>query len=59
MGVALAAIRKFIADEDSPTAVEYVLVGMLISVAIVSGASALGQSTKDAILDVANKMANL
>lgn len=37
-------IRRFIWDEGAATAIEYAMIGVLISVAIVAGARAIGQS---------------
>jgi pilus assembly protein Flp/PilA len=41
-----AAIRRFAGDESGATAIEYGLIGALVSVAIIVGAGALGSNLK-------------
>jgi pilus assembly protein Flp/PilA len=41
-----AAIRRFACDESGATAIEYGLIGALVSVAIIVGAGALGSNLK-------------
>ncbi len=38
------AIRRFLRDEEGAAAIEYVLIGGLVALAIVAGATALGGS---------------
>jgi pilus assembly protein Flp/PilA len=41
-----SAIARFISDQSGATAIEYGLIGALVSVAIVVGAGALGSNLK-------------
>jgi pilus assembly protein Flp/PilA len=49
--------KKFLADESGATAIEYVIVASLIAVALVGGATALGNSVDDKLNDVATSVA--
>jgi pilus assembly protein Flp/PilA len=51
-----AAIRRFAGDESGATAIEYGLIGALVSVAIIVGAGALGTSVKLMFNAVAEKV---
>ncbi len=37
-------MKNFLADESGATAIEYAMIAMLLSLAIIAGATALGQS---------------
>ena len=50
----IRAIHRFIADESSPTAVEYAVLIALIAVVIVVGARTMGNETKDVFEDLAD-----
>jgi len=50
------AVKKFWADEDGATAIEYGLLASLISLGIVLGASALGIKLNDLFQGVADKL---
>ena len=40
-------LRQFLSDNKGATAIEYALIGMLISVGIIVGATNVGSSTND------------
>lgn len=40
----MITLRKFLADEHGGTAIEYSLIGGLVSIAIISGLSAIGST---------------
>jgi len=40
----MSLIKQFLRDEQATTAIEYALIGALVSVAIVAGARAIGTS---------------
>lgn len=46
-------IKNFVADESGATAIEYGLIAALIAVAMIAGATQLGQSIDDKFGDVA------
>lgn len=46
-------VNRFIKDESGATAIEYGLIAALIAVALIGGASALGDSINDKFGDVA------
>ena len=49
----LARLRR---DEDGATAIEYGLIAALISVALIAGASTLGESLDEAFTSISGKM---
>ncbi len=49
-------IRKFLASEDGPTAVEYAVMLALIIIACVGAVELLGGNTSDSFADTAAKM---
>lgn len=50
----MKAIKKFLADEQGATAVEYGLFVALIAAVIILAVTALGTSTRDKLQTVAN-----
>jgi pilus assembly protein Flp/PilA len=46
-------IREFVLDEEGVTAIEYVLIASLISIAIIAGAAALGTSLNSTFQSIA------
>ena len=48
--------KKFLADESGATAIEYGLIGALISVAIILGAGALGTAIEQKFTYVSNSV---
>ena len=48
-------VARFVKDQSGATAIEYALIGSLISIAIVIGATALGSKLNDAFNMVAGK----
>jgi pilus assembly protein Flp/PilA len=51
-------IQQFISDESGATAVEYGLLAALIAVAMIAGATQLGESVDDKFSDVATTLDN-
>lgn len=51
-----AIFARFMKDESGATAIEYGLIAALISVALIAGASALGNKLNDQFHGLANKM---
>lgn len=49
-------IKNFVADESGATAIEYGLIAALIAVAMIAGATQLGQSIDDKFSDVADTL---
>lgn len=49
---------RFIKDESGATAIEYGLIAALISVALIAGASTLGNSLNDTFGALGNKLDN-
>ncbi|MFK5979593.1 MAG: Flp family type IVb pilin [Rhizobiaceae bacterium] len=49
-------VARFLKNESGATAIEYGLIAALISVAIIGGASAVGNGVGDAFNDVANSL---
>ena len=49
-------MSKFIKDESGATAIEYGLIAALIAVALISGASALGNKLNDNFDELGNKL---
>jgi pilus assembly protein Flp/PilA len=47
---------RFIKDESGATAIEYGLIAALISVAIIAGASTLGNTLNTAFVNISNKV---
>ncbi len=48
---------RFREDESGATAIEYGLIAALISVAIIAGASTLGNTLNNAFVNISNKVA--
>ena len=51
-------VTRFIKDESGATAIEYGLIAALISVALIAGASALGNGVNEKFQDVSNALNN-
>ena len=51
--------KNFVADESGATAIEYGLIAALIAVAMIGGASMLGNQIDDKFNDVATTMGNV
>lgn len=49
-------IKNFVADESGATAIEYGLIAALIAVAMIAGATQLGESIDDKFSDVADAL---
>ena len=49
-------MSKFIKDESGATAIEYGLIAALIAVALISGATALGNKLNDNFEELGNKL---
>ena len=49
-------IKNFVNDESGATAIEYGLIAALIAVAMIAGATALGESINDKFADVSSEM---
>jgi len=49
-------VTRFIEDESGATAIEYGLIAALISVALIAGASALGNGVNNKFQDVSNAL---
>ena len=49
-------VTRFIKDESGATAIEYGLIAALISVALIAGASALGNGINNKFTDVSNAL---
>ena len=49
-------IKNFVNDESGATAIEYGLIAALIAVAMIAGATQLGQSIDDKFSDVADEL---
>jgi pilus assembly protein Flp/PilA len=52
----VAVARRFLRDTEGATAIEYALIGGLVSVAIILGATALGVKLNDVYNAVAGKV---
>jgi pilus assembly protein Flp/PilA len=48
-------VVRFLADRSGATAIEYALIGSLISIAIIVGATAIGIKLNDAFNSIAGK----
>ena len=51
-------VTRFIEDESGATAIEYGLIAALISVALIAGASALGNGINNKFQAVSNELGN-
>ena len=51
-------VTRFIEDESGATAIEYGLIAALISVALIAGASALGNGINNKFVQVSNVLDN-
>lgn len=49
-------IKNFVNDESGATAIEYGLIAALIAVAMIAGATQLGQSIDDKFKDVSSEL---
>ena len=49
-------IRRFLTDEEGPTAVEYAVMLMLIILVCIIGVQAVGRNTNDMFVDSNDKM---
>ena len=49
-------VKSFVADESGATAIEYGLIAALIAVAIIGGATALGEKVSENFNDIAAVM---
>lgn len=49
-------IKRFLADERGTTAIEYAIIGTLVSISIIAGATAVGQSSTVRMDQLANYM---
>jgi len=52
----LKLLRRLRRDESGATAIEYGLIAALISVALIAGATTLGESLNDAFQSISDKM---
>lgn len=52
----LVILKSFIKDESGATAIEYALIGTLISVSIIAGATTLGNSLEEQFQSLSDKM---
>lgn len=52
-------LKNFIADESGATAIEYGLIAALIAVAMIGGASMLGNQIDDKFQDVATTLSDV
>ncbi len=52
----MTAIRRFLKDESGATAIEYGLIAALISIAVITGALAVGGSLGDLYGTVSSKV---
>lgn len=53
-----AILRRFRADRRGATSIEYALIGVLISIAVIGGASSLGNSLTSYFSNSAGKLDN-
>jgi pilus assembly protein Flp/PilA len=49
-------LKRFVANESGATAIEYGLIAALVSVALISGATALGSKLNTAFTDLSTQM---
>lgn len=49
-------IKRFVRDESGTTAIEYAVIGTVISISIIAGATAIGQSSTVRMDQLANLM---
>lgn len=49
-------IRRFLAEENGPTAVEYAVMIMLVFLAVLSMVQIIGQMTSDSLQDTSDKI---
>ncbi len=54
----LDAVRKFVAAEDGPTAVEYAVMLALIVIVCLAAISSLGTATRDTFQNVTNAISS-
>lgn len=50
----LRLIKKFSSDENGATAIEYALIGGLIAVSVISGASLIGNTVNNTLTEIGN-----
>ncbi len=48
----LRLIKKFSSDENGATAIEYALIGGLIAVSVISGASLIGNTLNNTLTEI-------
>ncbi|MEP2947099.1 MAG: Flp family type IVb pilin [Lentilitoribacter sp.] len=48
----LRLIKKFSSDENGATAIEYALIGGLIAVSVISGASLIGNTVNNTLTEI-------
>ena len=48
----LRLIKKFSSDENGATAIEYALIGGLIAVSVISGASLIGNTVNNTLSEI-------
>jgi pilus assembly protein Flp/PilA len=54
----MSAVKTFVADENGVTAIEYGLMAALVGLAVVTGATALGQDLSDAFTEIGKRLTN-
>lgn len=54
-----SVLSRFVHDESGATAIEYGLIGALLSIAIVAGASQLGKAIGGKFSSVASQVSNV
>ncbi len=54
----LKMIKRFISDTDGSTGIEYGLIAALISVGLIGGATAIGNSTITQLEEISNALDN-
>ncbi len=50
----LRLIKKFSSNEDGATVIEYALIGGLIAVSVISGATLIGNTVNNTLTDISN-----
>lgn len=54
----LSLVKSFLKDEHGATAIEYSLIGGLISISIITGFSAYGDSVDNMMVDISNDVSD-
>ena len=52
----MKALKRFMRDEEGVTAIEYGLIAALVAVALIAGATLLGQALDAQFTDIAGKL---